>query len=91
MIARVEGEGAFTEVETRRQLCRARRRGDAGAPSLEELLAWTEEQAREKVASISGFGPKMVESVVGFLFDPDKRGLLDKLAARAGSRPQPQH
>ncbi len=61
------------------------------AGSLEELLAWSEDEAREKVAGISGFGPKMVDSVVGFLFDPVKRELLEKLKARGVSRPQPKH
>jgi DNA ligase (NAD+) len=61
------------------------------AGTLEEMLSWTPEQAREKVGSISGFGPKMVEALVAFLFDEAERELLQKLAARKVSRPQPQH
>ena len=53
VIARVEGEGAFTEVETLRQLCRARRRGDAGAPSLEELLARVEALPLDCAATVA--------------------------------------
>jgi phosphoenolpyruvate carboxylase len=39
VLRRLEGERAFEVVETLRVACRARRRGDAGAPSLDELLA----------------------------------------------------
>ena len=42
VIQRLEGEEAFQTVDTLRQLCRARRRGDAGAPTLEALLARVE-------------------------------------------------
>ncbi len=59
------------------------------AVSLEAMLAWTETDARAHIANISGFGPKMVESVVGFLFDPEQRALLEKLRERGVSRPQP--
>jgi DNA ligase (NAD+) len=61
------------------------------AGSLEQLLGWSEEEAREHVSAISGYGPKMVESVVSFLFDEQSRALLEKLAALQVSRPQPRH
>jgi DNA ligase (NAD+) len=66
-----------------RQLARA-------AGSLETFLAWNEGEAREHVASIAGFGPKMVDSVVAFLFGEDSRALLEKLSARGVSRPEPE-
>jgi DNA ligase (NAD+) len=61
------------------------------AGSLEEMLGWNEEQAREHVSAISGFGPKMVDSVVAYLFDETSRTLLEKLRERGVSRPQPRH
>lgn len=61
------------------------------AGSIQELLFWSEAEAKEHIGSIAGFGPKMVESVVGFLFDPESRALLEKLASRGVSRPQPRH
>jgi DNA ligase (NAD+) len=60
------------------------------AGTLSELLAWTPDQARERVDSIRGFGPKMVESVVQFLADGEQRGLMEKLLASAVGRPQPR-
>ncbi len=59
------------------------------AVTLETLLGWTAAQARERVGQIHGFGPNMVEEVVRFLQDPDQRSLLQRLAARSVSRPQP--
>ena len=59
------------------------------AVSLDLLLSWSKEEASEKVASVGGFGPKMVESVVNFLFDDEFRRLLQKLRDRGVSRPQP--
>jgi DNA ligase (NAD+) len=59
------------------------------AISLDQLLGWTDEEMREKIGSIAGFGPKMVESVARFLADPEQHALLEKLRARAVSRPQP--
>ena len=61
------------------------------ARSLKTLLAWDEEAAHAHLSAISGFGPKMVESVVQFLFAPASRELLEKLAARDVSREQPVH
>jgi DNA ligase (NAD+) len=59
------------------------------AGSLEQLLAWTPEEARERVDAIAGFGPKMAESVVKYLSDPIARSLLERLRDRGVSRPQP--
>src|SRR4051812_15544958 len=42
VIRRIEGEDAFETIESLRQLSRARRHGDDGAPSLDELLARVE-------------------------------------------------
>jgi DNA ligase (NAD+) len=58
------------------------------AESLDSLLQWSREEAAEHVASIAGFGPKMVDSVVSFLFDPTRRELLTKLRTRGVSIPQ---
>ncbi|MCA9596712.1 MAG: NAD-dependent DNA ligase LigA [Myxococcales bacterium] len=60
------------------------------AGTLQELLAWSREQAREKTDNIAGFGPKMVDAVESFLFDAQSRALLEKLAALDVSRPQPR-
>lgn len=62
------------------------------AGTLDAMLSWTPEQARERAASIRGFGPKMVESVAAFLEDPEQRRLMSKLRdERVGqAQPQPQ-
>jgi DNA ligase (NAD+) len=60
------------------------------AGTLETLLSWTAEQARERVGQIHGFGPNMVEEVVAFLQDPAQRALLQRLASRDISRAQPR-
>jgi DNA ligase (NAD+) len=59
------------------------------ARDLKTLLAWDEEATRAHVSGISGFGPKMVESVVKYLQAPESRELLQKLLAREVSREQP--
>ena len=61
---------------------------DAGI--LEQLLAWTPDEAREHIDAIRGFGPKMVESVVAFLQDDEQRALMKKLVALGVGRPQPR-
>jgi len=61
---------------------------DAG--TLEQLLAWTPEEAREHIDAIRGFGPKMVDSVVSFLQDDEQRALMKKLVALGVGRPQPR-
>ncbi|MDB4943018.1 MAG: ligase [Labilithrix sp.] len=60
------------------------------AGTLETLVGWTEEELRERVGGIHGFGTKMVDSVVDFLADPAERGILEKLLARGVGRPQPK-
>ena len=59
------------------------------ARDLRTLMSWDETAAAAHTAGISGFGPKMVESIVKYLFAPESRALLDKLVARDVSREQP--
>jgi DNA ligase (NAD+) len=59
------------------------------ARDLPRLLAWDQATAEAHIAGISGFGPKMVESVVKYLLAPESRQLLEKLQARSVSREQP--
>jgi DNA ligase (NAD+) len=59
------------------------------ARDLQTLLSWDEAATQAHTAAISGFGPKMVESVVKFLFTPESRALLEKLRERGVSREQP--
>jgi DNA ligase (NAD+) len=58
--------------------------------TLEAMLAWSPDEAREHVGSIRGFGPKMVDSVVEFFVDDAARRVMEKLAARGVGRPQPR-
>jgi DNA ligase (NAD+) len=67
----------------------ARQLADA-AGSLETLLAWSDEDVTHKVGQISGFGPKLVDSVRRYLADPESRALLERLKALGVSRPQPR-
>jgi DNA ligase (NAD+) len=57
--------------------------------TLERLLEFEPEQLREHVDAIHGFGPKMVDSVVRFLEDPEQRALMKKLSELGVGRPQP--
>jgi len=50
VIRRLEGEAAFETIEALRQACRARRLGDAGAPSLDDLIAQVEALSLESCA-----------------------------------------
>jgi len=59
------------------------------ARDLPTLLSWDAAAAEAHTAAISGFGPKMVESVGKFLFAPESRALLEKLRERGVSRAQP--
>jgi DNA ligase (NAD+) len=59
------------------------------ARDLPTLLGWDREATEAHVSGIAGFGPKMVESVVEYLFEPESRRLLEKLRERDVSRPQP--
>ncbi len=60
------------------------------AGSLSAFLAWSSDEAAERVANIAGFGPKMVESVTAYLFAPSSRELLRKLLDRGVSQPMPR-
>ncbi len=60
------------------------------AGTLQILLHWSESEAREALACISGFGPKMIDSLWATLADPNQRAVLDKLLERGVSTPQPR-
>jgi len=60
------------------------------AGTLATLVSWTEEEVREHVGGIHGFGTKMVDSVVDFLKDEAERAILQKLLARGVGRAQPK-
>lgn len=59
--------------------------------SLDTLLGWRDDEVTGHMTGVSGFGPKMVESVRAFLENPAERTLLEKLRERGVSRPQPKH
>jgi DNA ligase (NAD+) len=59
--------------------------------SLDGLVAWRDDEVSERVRGVSGFGPKMIESVRAFLADEKERALLEKLRDRGVSRAQPKH
>jgi DNA ligase (NAD+) len=61
------------------------------ARTLPRLLSWDETELREHVGGIRGFGPKMVDSVVAFVRDPEQRALMGKLAELGVSTEQPVH
>jgi DNA ligase (NAD+) len=58
--------------------------------SLETLLALDDAGLAARIAGISGFGPKLSESVRAYVADPESRGLLSRLHERGVSVPQPQ-
>jgi DNA ligase (NAD+) len=60
------------------------------AGTLAALLAWTDEEVREHIGGIHGFGAKMVECVALFLKDDAERAVLGKLLEREVGRPQPR-
>lgn len=60
------------------------------AESLENLLGWGAMHVAEHVAGISGFGPKMVDSVQRYLAAPENRALLEKFARLGVSTAQPK-
>lgn len=60
------------------------------AGTLGRLLSWSEDELREHIGGIHGFGGKMVDSVVDFLKDDAERAVLQKLLDRNVGRPQPQ-
>ncbi|TVQ92994.1 MAG: phosphoenolpyruvate carboxylase [Deltaproteobacteria bacterium] len=53
IIARLEGEPVFQEVEDLRRLCRARRHGLKGAPSLDELCARVQALPADRVKRVT--------------------------------------
>jgi DNA ligase (NAD+) len=59
------------------------------AGTLETLLAWSEADLRERLSTVSGFGPKMIDSVLETLRDPNQRKVLKKLLERRVSTAQP--
>lgn len=59
------------------------------AGNLERLVSWSEADIRENLAAVSGFGPKMIDSVVVALSDPNERRVLAKLLERRVSTAQP--
>lgn len=60
------------------------------AITLERFLAWSDDEAREHVGAIHGFGPKMVDSVVRYRADERVRALLQKLVTLGVGSPQPK-
>jgi DNA ligase (NAD+) len=60
------------------------------AGTLATLLAWSEDELREHIGGIHGFGDKMVDSVVDFLEEEAERAVLKKLLDRNVGRPQPR-
>jgi DNA ligase (NAD+) len=61
------------------------------AGTLETLLSWSPEELAERLAHISGFGPKLAESIQRYLADPGSLALLRRLREHDVSRPQPRH
>ncbi|MEO8875859.1 MAG: NAD-dependent DNA ligase LigA, partial [Polyangiaceae bacterium] len=62
----------------------------AEAGDLKTLLSWPATELRERVDSIAGFGPKMVDSVVAFLADAEERRVMEKLLELGVSTPEPR-
>lgn len=60
------------------------------AGSLQQLLAWDEQDLEEKLGAVNGFGPKMIASVRQYLFDSGRRGLLQRLSDKHVSVAQPR-
>ena len=61
------------------------------AGTLATLLAWSDDEVRQHVGGIHGFGGKMVDSVALFLKDEAERAVLQKLLVRDVGRAQPRH
>jgi DNA ligase (NAD+) len=57
---------------------------------LQNLVAWSEAELRERLEHVRGFGPTMIDSVVAFADDPDQQKLLRKLLELGVSTPQPR-
>ncbi len=60
------------------------------AGTLEAFLGWSEEELREHVGTIRGFGPKMVDSVALYMKDEGPRALMKKLVELGVGRAQPR-
>ncbi|MGE5786344.1 MAG: NAD-dependent DNA ligase LigA, partial [Myxococcales bacterium] len=60
------------------------------AETLDLLLTWNEADTRSKLETVSGFGPKMIDSLWSALSDPNQREVLEKLRARGVSVRQPK-
>jgi len=60
------------------------------AGTLQKLLDWSEAEARSELSAVSGFGPKMIDSVWDALGDPNQRAVLKKLRDRNVSTAQPK-
>jgi DNA ligase (NAD+) len=60
------------------------------AENLQKLLNWSEPEMRAELGSVSGFGPKMIDSVWSTLSDRNQRHVLEKLLKRGVSTPQPK-
>src|SRR5580700_6305184 len=58
--------------------------------TLEHALDLDSGALRDRVASIHGFGPRMVESVVAFFADDAQRAVMKGLVAVGVGRPQPR-
>lgn len=59
------------------------------AGSLQNLLSWSETEARSKLEAVAGFGPKMLDSVWAALSDERQQLVLQKLQERNVSVAQP--
>src|SRR4051794_29881648 len=53
VVARFAGKKAFETVETLRKSCRARRRGEAGAPDLETLITHVDSLDTSELAVVA--------------------------------------
>lgn len=56
------------------------------AVTLGNLLTWTAEDVTRMLATVNGFGPKMIDAVKAYLTDETKRELLRRLATYGVSR-----
>jgi DNA ligase (NAD+) len=57
--------------------------------SLEMLITMSDETLRTELASIHGFGEKMIDAAVGFVRDEETRALLTRLVERQVGTPEP--
>lgn len=57
--------------------------------SVDDLLAASPEELRRTLGSIHGFGEKMVDAALAFVFDPETRAVLERLRDREVGTPEP--